>query len=102
MKYLISSMFAIMCMAITSAYADNHAQVPVYGGVNALACDYVEGKGIDDLLRVSEKWNGWASKNFSKIYTGNVLTPHYYDESAADVYWVGFSPSFADQVTTQS
>ena len=54
MKYLISSMYAIMCMAITSAYADNHAQVPVYGGVNALACDYVEGKGIDDLLRVSE------------------------------------------------
>ena len=102
MKYLIISMFATMCMAITSAYADNHAQVPVYGGVNALACDYVEGKGIDDLLRVSEKWNGWASKNFSKIYTGNVLTPHYYDESAADVYWVGFSPSFADQGTTQS
>ena len=102
MKYLIGGIFATLCMAITSAYADNHPQVPVYGGVNALACDYVEGKGIDDLLRVSEKWNGWASKNFSKVYTGNVLTPYYYDESAADVYWVGFSPSFADQGTTQS
>ena len=102
MKYLTSYLFATVCMAVGSAYADNHAQVPVYGGVNALACDYVEGKDIDDLLRVSERWNGWASKNFSKVYTGNVLTPHYYDESAAGVYWVGFSPSFADQGTTQS
>ena len=93
--------FAAVFIAAASAYADHHAQVPVYGGVSALACDYVEGRDIDDLLQVSEKWNGWASKNFSKVYTGNVLTPHYYDESAADVYWVGFSPSFTDQGIVQ-
>ena len=93
--------FAAVFIAVASAYADHHAQVPVYGGVSALACDYVEGRDIDDLLQVSEKWNGWASKNFSKVYTGNVLTPHYYDESAADVYWVGFSPSFTDQGIVQ-
>ena len=93
--------FAAVFIAAASAYADHHAQVPVYGGVSALACDYVEGRDIDDLLQVSEKWNGWASKNFSKVYTGNVLTPHYYDESAADVYLVGFSPSFSDQGIVQ-
>ena len=93
--------FAAVFIAAASAYADHHAQVPVYGGVSALACDYVEGRDIDDLLQVSEKWNGWASKNFSEVYTGNVLTPHYYDESAADVYWVGFSPSFTDQGIVQ-
>ena len=93
--------FAAVFIAAASAYADHHAQVPVYGGVSALACDYVEGRDIDDLLQVSEKWNGWAAKNFSKVYTGNVLTPHYYDESAADVYWVGFSPSFTDQGIVQ-
>ena len=93
--------FTAVFIAAASAYADHHAQVPVYGGVSALACDYVEGRDIDDLLQVSEKWNGWASKNFSKVYTGNVLTPHYYDESAADVYWVGFSPSFTDQGIVQ-
>ena len=93
------SLFVSAYMFVAAAYADNHTDVPAYGGVDALACDYLEGKGLDDLLRVSEKWNGWASKNFSKVYTGNVVTPYFYDESASDVYWVGFSPSLSDQGT---
>ena len=43
--------------------ADDHMQVPDYGGVEVFGCDFGECKDIDDLLEVAKKWNGWASEN---------------------------------------
>ena len=82
--------------------AGDHVQVPDYGAVETLACDFNDGKGMDDLMQVTKKWDKWASKNHTVAYTGLVLTPFYYDSLNADVYWVGFSPSFEDQAVAQS
>ena len=82
--------------------ADDHMQVPDYGGVEVFGCDFAEGKDIDDLLEVAKKWNGWASKNNSQPYSGYVLQPYYYDGLDDDTYWVGFSPSLAAQGIVQS
>lgn len=101
MKIFAICFFSIFSLLVGTTHADNHAQMPAYGGVEVLACNYAEGKGINDLLRVSDKFDKWADKNFSKGYSGNVLTPFYFNKMEADVYWVGFSDSFADQGVVQ-
>ena len=104
MKTLFESLalFSIALSVTVSAIADDHVQIPTYGGVETFACDFNEGKDMDDLLRVTKKWDKWADKNHTVGYTGLLLTPFYYDSLDADVYWVGFSPSFEDQAIAQS
>ncbi len=84
-------------MATQWGQADNHAAMPAYGGVEVYACDFAEGKDINDLMKVARKWDKWAKKNHSKPYAGHVLTPFFSAGSDAGVYWVGFSNSFSDQ-----
>ena len=57
-------------MTALTVQADDHMQVSAYGGVEVFGCDFAEGKDIDDLLDVAEKWNKWASKNNSQPYSG--------------------------------
>ena len=86
----------------TTAWSDDHMQMPAFGGVETFACDFADGKDMDDLLQLTKKWDAWAKKNHTRAYTGYVLSPFYYDEMQADVYWVGFSPSFEDQAVVQA
>ena len=44
-------------MTALTVHADDHMQVPAYGGVEVFGCDFAEGKDIDDLLEVADKWN---------------------------------------------
>ena len=37
-------------MATQLGQADNHAAMPAYGGVEVYACDFAEGKDMDDLM----------------------------------------------------
>lgn len=92
--------FTVSLLISSFGFADNHA--PSIFGIETYACNYNEGKDINDLLGVSKKWNRFASKNFSMPYQGYVLTPYYRNaDSGYDVYWVGMSPSFEAQGTTQ-
>jgi len=93
---------AFLFTASAAALADDHLQVPEYGGVETFACDFNEGKDMDDLLKVTKKWDKWLNKNGSVAYTGLVLSPYYYDSLEADVYWVGFSFSLEDQAVAQT
>jgi hypothetical protein len=34
---------------------------PVIGGVETLACNFSEGKNMDDFMKVVQKWDAWAS-----------------------------------------
>ena len=90
-------LFLITLVAAQWSQADNHAAAPAYGGVEVYACDFADGKDMDDLMKVAKKWDKWAKKNHSKAYAGHVLTPFFSDGSDAGVYWVGFSDSFSDQ-----
>ena len=64
--------------------------MPTYGGVEVYACDFAEGKNINDLMKVAKRWDRWAKQNHSRAYAGH-LTPFFSDGSDAGVYWVGFS-----------
>ena len=97
----------LICVLLASfstslAISDDHLELPVFGGVETFACDFVDGKGMDDLMKVTKKWDKWADKIHSVAYTGLVLSPFYYDALDADVYWVGFSSSFRDQAVAQA
>lgn len=92
----------VILFSAGSAVADDHLQVPEYGGVETFACSFNEGKDMDDLLKVTKKWDKWFDKNSTVGYTGLVLTPYYYDALEADVYWVGFSSSLEDQAVAQT
>ena len=76
-------------MATQWSQADDHATVPAYGGVEVYACDFAEGKDMNDLMKVAKKWDKWAKKNHSKPYAGHVLTPFFSDGSDAGVYLTG-------------
>ena len=60
-------------MATQLGQADNHVAMPAYGGVEVYACDFAEGKDMDDLMKVAKKWDKWAKKNHSKAYAGICL-----------------------------
>ena len=93
---------AFLLTASATALADDHLEAREYGGVETFACDFNEGKDMDDLLKASKKWDKWLDKNATVAYTGLVLTPYYYDSLEADVYWVGFSSSLEDQAVAQT
>ena len=98
MKKLISAIG--LSLLSFGAIADDHA--PNMAALETYGCTYNEDKDLNDLLSLSKKWDRFASKNFSMPYQGYVLTPFYMNaNSQADVYWVGVSPSFEAQGTTQ-
>ena len=101
-KTRITTFASALTLLSGVAFADDHLQVPEYGGVETFACDFNEGKDMDDLLKASKKWDKWFDKNSSVGYTGLVLTPYYYDSLDADVYWVGFSSSLEEQAVAQT
>ena len=64
MKTLFGSI-ALLSIALSvtvSAIADDHVQIPTYGGVETFACDFNEGKNLDDLLQVTKEWDKWPTK----------------------------------------
>ena len=70
----------LICVLLASfstslAISDDHIELPVFGGVETFACDFVDGKGMDDLMKVTKKWDKWADKIHSVAYTGLVLSP---------------------------
>ena len=50
-------------MATQLGQADDHAAMPTYGGVEVYACDFAEGKNMNDLMKVAKRWDRWAKKN---------------------------------------
>ena len=98
----IATGFLVTLMTTLTVQADDHMQVPAYGGVEVFGCDFAEGKDMDDLLDVSKRWDTWASENNSQPYSGYLLQPYYYDDLDDEIYWVGFSPSLAAQGIVQA
>ena len=54
-KTLITTFASALTLLSGVAFADDHLQVPEYGGVETFACDFNEGKDMDDLLKASKK-----------------------------------------------
>ena len=64
MKKLLSAIG--LSLLSFGAIADDHA--PTIFGIETYACNYNEGKTLEDLLGVSKKWDKFASKNFYFIF----------------------------------
>ena len=56
------SLFLIALITAQWGQADNHSTIPEYGGVEVYACDFAEGIDMNDLMKVTKKWDKWAKK----------------------------------------
>ena len=87
------------CMALTlvaAVFATNPVLAQERAAMESWACNYVEGKGYGDLMKVAAKWDKWASKNHPAPYDAYVLTPVFATfEEVPESVWLGFSPTSA-------
>ncbi len=75
-----------------AAFADQH-EGPTFAPVEIYTCNFLKGKGMDDLDKVSAKWNAWMDDNDNNNYTAVTFTPQFNDpELAFDVAWLGAWP----------
>ena len=66
MKKFITVLAALAVFSSSSAvYSDNHQ--PVIGGVETLACNFAEGKNMDDFMKVVRKL---GCLGFEKFFEG--------------------------------
>jgi hypothetical protein len=97
-KLLVAAIFATF---LNVTYADNH--YPATYAMEALQCNFEEGKDMDDAMKVISEWKANADKNFSVAYSAWTLTPLYYSKSDVpfDFGWMGYTQNMKDMGTTQ-
>jgi hypothetical protein len=62
--------------------------------VEIFACKFNNGKGMDDMLAVTRRFNTWADQNGVTDYTAVIMTPYFYSPDVDyDVLWVGAWPN---------
>lgn len=63
---------------------------PAFAAIDAYMCDYHKGKGPDDLMKVTAKWNKWMDDNSSVAYSAWIMHPVLSSVNMpADVVWLG-------------
>ena len=95
-KILFVSLFTLVFSA--SAYTDD--TTPAFIPLEGYACNFSKGKDMDDLYKVVDKWNDFIDEGGTQ-YNSWVFTPFYYsEEEAADIYWIGISPTWEEMLKT--
>ena len=70
--------------------------------VEFYTCNWVEGKGMPDLLKVTAKFREWARK-YNSDYAAWILTPNYHSpETGFDVVWLGSWPDYRKFASSQA
>jgi hypothetical protein len=88
----ISKVFIAFVLTILGSFGIVTAgEEPVsYAAVEIYACNFQKGKGMDDLARVTKKWNAWMDSSNGPDYTAYNLFPLYHSaELGFDVAWLG-------------
>ena len=67
--------FAVALSLLLAVSVAGVTQAQDRAAMESWACNYVEGKGYGDLMKVAAKWDKWASKNHPAPYDAYVLTP---------------------------
>ena len=82
--------FAMALSLLLAVSVAGTAQAQDRAAMESWACNYVEGKGYGDLMKVAAKWDKWASKNHPAPYDAYVLTPVFatFEEVPESVCWV--------------
>ena len=67
-----------------------------YSPMESYACEFREGKDLNDLMNVAEKWEKWATKAYPAPYSAYVMTPVVATyEEVPEVVWLEFSDSLS-------
>ena len=59
---MIATLFA------STGYADDHIDVPTMSAMEIFACNFADGKDMDDFMKVAAKWDEFADDAFSAPY----------------------------------
>jgi hypothetical protein len=74
----------------TGTHAQEAPPAPSFAAIDAYMCNYRDGKGPADLMKVAEKWNKWMEKNSSAPYNAWVMHPVLSSTNMPlDVVWLG-------------
>lgn len=89
-KFSLFVALAYLAAAVT-AIADSHESAdPGFRPVELIACNYVDGKGMKDLLRVADRWNDWMDDEGQDNYWAFTLMPLFHSEEIDfDFVWAG-------------
>ena len=92
MKKIITT--GLLLFSINFLYSDNHITI---GGMNALQCQFADGKDMDDVMNVLDEWNEYGDENFSEPFSAWVMTPVYMSNADFDLDFVflGFADSLS-------
>ena len=87
-------LFIIIFSVIFSMAAAVSASAQDRASMESYMCNYVDGKGYEDLMKVAAKWNKWAGENNPAPYAAYVLSPVFATfEEVPEAVWIGFSPT---------
>jgi len=92
MKKLLAVVVSVLLVAggwVQSAVAQQAQDKGV--PVEFFGCNYQDGKGLQDLQKVGEKFSKWSAKNDSG-YSAWILTPQFHTNLDIDVGWLGSWP----------
>ena len=91
----------ILASFLSVMNADDHR--PTTFAMEALQCNFQEGKDMDDAMKVISEWKVLANKNFTVPYNAWTLTPLYTSETDFPYAfaWMGFTQNMTDMGTMQ-
>ena len=91
----------ILASFLSVMNADDHR--PTTFAMEALQCNFQEGKDMDDAMKVISEWRVLADKNFTVPYNAWTLTPLYTSETDFPYAfaWMGFTQNMTDMGTMQ-
>ena len=94
MRMKILAALACALLAPAMAAAESHEEgpaMPPMMPVDTYTCDYVDGKGMDDLMEVVKEFNDWADDEDITDYYAALVMPQFFGERMFDVGWLGAS-----------
>ena len=79
-RVIINGIVLTLILGLSNTVAaDDHRQAfKIPGGIETFACQFKEGRDLDDLLVASSHWRLWAKTNFDVDYNAWVLTPRFF------------------------
>ena len=88
-------LLTILFSAFNVTYADDHIEI---SGMEAIQCNFEEGKDMDDVMKVIGEWNEYGDDNFGVPYSAWILTPIFRSNAdfGNDFIFLGFSNSLAN------
>ena len=99
----MKKLLAVVAVAVSAVWVQSAvAQQAQNKGVPVefFGCNYQDGKGLQDLKQVGEKFSKWSAKNDSG-YSAWILTPQFHTNLDMDVGWLGSWPDGKARIGTE-